>query len=387
MKTLKQRYNGCILALFLMLMFSPSAFCENSVTLTVQYDAYTDDDSPETTGTELSVPLHVEYAYGPFAITLQTAYSHAEVNQNDSEDFTLSGAVDTFISTSYMFTFPTRNPTKFILNLDVNLPSGEENLDAEQAIAESGLRGDLFRIDDFGEGLNVGGTLGLERQFGNSTIGLYGGYTYYGEYDPRSDETDDEYDPGDEIFGGMLYEWKGSPRNVLQLYAGYSYFDVDAVNAEDNFKIGDKVTAGTDIQAGLSNNLDMSMSLQYIFQFESEEMVNGSLEKESTNSNGDEIFGVLELTYQVHPRFSVQVLGDVRYYGESERERKDLGLPYEGRRLRYAGGSGFEYRVTPSFSVNGGGMYFYLENDPNASFAVSREFQGMNLDFGVKYTF
>ncbi len=385
MKNLKTRYSGLVIGL--LLIISPSAFCENSMTLTLQYDAYTDDDSPRTTGFEMSAPFQLTYARDPFAVTLQTAYAHATVNRTDSEDFTLSGVTDTFVSISYTYPFPTHHPTKVIMNLDFNLPTGEENLDADQAIAESELRGDLFRIDDFGEGLNVGVTIGLERQIGGSTFGLYGGYTYYGQYDPWSDETADEYDPGDEIFAGVLYEWKGGPRYTLQAYLGYSYFDVDTVNDEDTLKIGDKLAAGTELQASLLENLDMTFVLQYIFQFKSKEALAGSLVEEPTNSNGDELFGSLDLTYQFHPRFSVQLVSELRYYGESDRKREDIDLPYEGRRVRYAVGSGLEYRVTPSIAFHGLGSYFYLDSDPNASLPDQRAFQGMNLDIGVTYTF
>lgn len=385
MRNLKLRSSGLIIGL--LLIFSPSAFCENSASLTLQYDAYTDDDSPETTGFEMSVPFQLMYARGPFAVTLQAAYARAEVSRSDDEEFTLSGVVDTFLSASYSYAFPNRKSTRIIVNLDLNLPTGEEQLDAEQTIAESELRGDLFRIDDFGEGLNAAGTIGLEQEFGGSTFGVYGGYTYYGQYDPRSDQTADEYDPGDEIFAGVLYEWKVNPRNRLQAYVGYSYFNADTVDEQDFLKIGDKLTIGAEAQAGLLENLDMSLALQYILQFESEEAIGGDLVKEPTNSNGDELFGALDLTYRFHPRFSAQLFSELRYYGESDRRREDLDLPYESRRVRYAVGSGLEYRVSPSVALRASGAYFYMDSDPNANVTVSRIYQGMNLDLGVRYAF
>lgn len=371
-----------------LLLLSPSAFAENSVTLSLQYDTYTDDGSPETTGVQMAAPLHVEYALDRLAVTLQTAYAQAEAGREGRDDLTLSGATDTFISASYSHPFQTRNPIKLIVNLDLNLPSGEENLDAGEAFAESGLRGDLFRIDDFGEGLNAGGTLGLEAQFGANTVGLYGGYTYYGSYDPRSDVEEDEYDPGDEIFAGALFEWKGGRRHTLQTYIGYSYFAVDAVNGADTLKIGDKLTGGANLEVGLLENLDLALSLQYIMQFKSRDALNnGDLVEEPTNSNGDELFGLCELTYQATQRLALQLLGDARYYGESERKRDDIDLPYEGQRLRYSGGSGVEFRLTSAIAVRASGSYFYMEFDPHIGSPDPREFQGMHLDLGVTYTF
>ena len=384
MRTLQFRSGGLVLGLLLLL--SPAAFCENSATLTLQYDAYTDDASPETTGFELATPFQLTYARDRFGVTLQAAYARAEVSRDDT-DFTISGPVDTFLNLSYTYPFPTDHPTKITMNLDLNLPTGKENLDAEQSAAESEPRGDLFRIDDFGEGLNVGATLGLERQIGGSTFGLYGGYTYYGKYDPRSDQTADEFDPGDEIFAGGLYEWKGDPRYTLQTYIGYSYFAVDTENGEDTLKIGDKLAVGTDLQASLLENLELALSLQYIFQFKSKDAIEGSLVEEPANSNGDELFGSLDLTYQYNPRFSAQLLSELRYYDESERRRADLDLPYEGRRVRYAIGSGLEYHITPSMALRGSGTYFYLDRDPNLNLTDSRIYQGVNLAIGVAYTF
>ena len=385
MKDLKPRYCGLVIGL--LLMCSPSAFGKNSITLSLQSDIYTDDDSPETKGVEMAVPFQLTYEHDPFDVMLRAAYADAKVSRDGSADMTLSGVTDTFISASYTYPFATRNPTKALMKLDLNLPTGKETLNAEQVIAESELRGDLFRVDDFGEGLNVGVTMGLERQIGGNMFGLYGGFTYYGSYDPRSDESDDEYDPGDEIFAGALYERKGGARYTLQAYLGYSYFDVDAVNDADALKIGDKLSAGADLQASLLGNLDMAFALQYIFQFKSEDAFDGKLVKEPTNSNGDELFTSLDLTYRCRPSLSVLLMSELRYYGESDRMREDLALPFEGRRLRYAIGSGLKYHVTPAIAVHGMGSYFHLERDPSLNSTVHREFQGMNLDIGMTYAF
>ncbi len=388
MKDLTPRYSGLVIGL-LLLMFSPAAFCEYNVTMTLQYDAYeTDDDSIEITGVEMSVPLELAYTSDQLTVKLSAAYADANVSQDGSADATLSGLTDTTVNAIYTYPF-SDNLTKVLLYLDLNLPTGEERLDAEQAVAESQLRGDgdLFRVDDFGEGLNVGATIGVERQFGANTVGVYGGYTYYGEYDPSAGDIVDEYDPGDEIFAGVLFERKSNLQNSLQAYVGYSYFSVDTVNQEDAIRIGSKLSAGVDLQASLLENIEMALLLQYIYQFASEDAIRGDLVEEPENSNGDELLGSLGFTYHVDPRFSVQLVSELRYYGESDRKREDAALPYESRYTRYSIGPGFEYRMTPSIALRGFGSYFYLDRDADTTFAESRAFQGMNLDFGAKYTF
>ena len=383
MKILKLQSLGVMIGL---LMLNSSAFCEYNITMTLQYDAYETDDSPNIKGTEIAAPFQLAYVGDAFSIALKSAYAHAAVD-DDREDSDLSGMTDTSVSTSYIYAFQTQQPTKVIMNLDVNLPTGKERLNSAQILAESELDEDLFRIDDFGEGLNVGATIRLERQIASATFGIYGGYTYYGKYNPWSDQPDDDYDPGDEIFGGVLYEWKGSPRNMFQVYLGYSHFVKDTVNDADTLKIGDKLSAGTGLQMGLQERLDLTLLLQYILQFESEEAIDGELVKEPSNSNGDEFFGSLELTYRPNPRLGVRLMGDLRYHGESDRQREDIALPYEGQRVRYAVGPGLEYRVTPSILLQGSGAYFYLDCDPNISVIESRTFQGVNADIGVTYTF
>lgn len=384
MRILKLQSLGVMIGL---LMLNSSAFCEYNITMSLQYDAYETDDSPNIKGTEIAAPFQLSYEGDAFSVALKTAYADASVDWHDDEDFELSGITDTSVSASYIYAFQTQNPTKFIINLDVNLPTGEENLTPEEVIAESELDGDLFRIDDFGEGLNVGATIRLERQIGSNTFGIYGGYTYYGAYDPWADQPEDEYNPGDEIFGGVLYEWKGSPRNIFQTYLGYSYFWVDTVDQADTLKIGDKLAGGAGLQMGLHDKLDMTLLLQYIFQFESEEAIDGNLVREPTNSNGDEFFGSLDLTYRPNPRLGMRLMGDLRYHGESDRQREDIELPYEGQRTRYAVGPGLEYRITPSILLQGSGAYFYLDCDPNISVIEPRTFQGVNADIGVTYTF
>ncbi|PID58875.1 hypothetical protein CSB45_02425 [candidate division KSB3 bacterium] len=361
--------------------------------MVLQYDSFRDDDSPKHTGFQTAVPLQWDYERGALAVTLDTTYAHTELSREGDDDFALSGFTDTFINAIYSYTLPTQNPIRFVMDFAVNLPTGKAHLDNDDLSAERILQrdhfqqNDLFRVDILDEGLNLGATLGLERESGIHSVGVYSGYVYYGQYDLCWDEVLNEYDPGDEILLHAAYSWKKSPRRHIHAYLGYSHFGIDTENDADTLQIGDKLSAGADLQIAVLDTVDMTLSLQYITQFTSEESIGGKMIEESENSIGSELFGALKLLYHATPRFSIPFVADLRYYGESERKRRDLDLPYEGRRVRYAGGAGFHYRLTPSIALLGQGLFVHLDCDPNTESAEQRIYEGVNLDLCINYTF
>ena len=57
----------------------------------------------------------------------------------------------------------------------------------EAGKAEAGDNNDLFEVDDFGQGLNIGASLGLAETFGPLSIAVNGKYRVNGAYDPTTD--------------------------------------------------------------------------------------------------------------------------------------------------------------------------------------------------------
>ncbi|MBD3325770.1 hypothetical protein GF339_14380, partial [candidate division KSB3 bacterium] len=89
--------------------------------------------------------------------------------------------------------------------------------------------------------------------------------------------------------------------------------------------------------------LGFFVGLQYGMQAKNKALVEdtGSLEEEAENSNSPEFFGLVALTYNVTPELTTRLQGDIRYYNESELTDEQTGLPFSGKRVRYAFGLGF----------------------------------------------
>lgn len=367
--------------------YVPMTFAELQLSTGLRYDAFADDHAPKTVGYETTLPLGLTYRWRRLLVTLDTALSSANVFPADDADAELSGLTDTHLALSYGLP---NLPVGVIVGLDLNLPSGKERLNDAQRTAEIGENHDLFEIDDFGEGFNVEMSLGLAKQVGNVSLSLNGAYQVNGEYDPTQDLADDDLDPGDRLWIAGLLKWQAASWLDIDTSLVYSYFSTDKIQDAKSFQEGEKFTAGAalHIHTLLRKPVSIVAGFQQTVQgkntvLDSEQ----NFRTESENSNGREFFGVLDLLYHYSPRFTLRLLGDLRYYGESERTSAAADLPLEGQRVRYAFGPGFIYQPHKRLALNGLVKYFVLNQDHDVSWERETTLRGVNLAVGLTYTF
>lgn len=374
-----------ILCAYLCLGVVSPVFGQTSLTTAFRYDSCYDDDSPETTGYEITIPLGFAYKGSSFFLSMETAYSSAHVDIGSDADSSLSSFTDTLLSASYAYTFA-NHPVGLILAIDVNLPTGEERLSEEQEIAELGESNDLFEVDNFGEGLNIGLSVGLMRQFDTLVLATQGAYIFNGEFDSTSDIEDDDLDPGDQILFLGLAEWQASSWLNLGITLSYSYYFPDKTEGEEDFRQGQQFV----IEGNASVERDtiaFSASLQTAFSGKNEELVEDTLQEESENSNETDVFGSAVFTYSFSEKFNVLLQGDIRYYGESALKDDQTGLPYSGKRIRYALGPGVTYLLGNHLSCSGLFKVFMMDQDRDMFTENDVNYRGINLDIGVTYTF
>jgi hypothetical protein len=352
-----------------------------SLTTGIRYDVFDEDMSK---GSEVTIPVGVSYEQEQFSVYAESAYSAANVEPENEDESSLSTFTDTHIALSYLFL---DLPVGIRFGLDINLPTGKERLDAQERLAEAGERHDLFEVDDFGEGLNIGASFGLLKEFGRVSLLVDGGYIFSGEFDPTSDIPDDTINPGDQILLVGFLNWQMSSEVIFEVFGVYSHFLADQLNGEDNFREGEKISFGSSLELDRIP-FGMLFSVQYVLQGKDEESSEGSLQKESENSNGDEMFTILDINYELSPSVTVQLIGDVRHYGESERKDDLFNLPISGKRIRYAMGPGVLYKVNNHITCTGLVKYFKMEQEQDL--AVGEEdntYEGVNLAVGMTYTF
>jgi len=347
----------------------------------VRYDQFRDTGSSEIRGNELTLPFGLLYQTERMFIACDAAYSDATVSTESAADATISSFTDTRLSASYMFP---ELPIGLILGVDVNLPTGKEYLTKTEKAVEIGEGHELFEVDDFGEGLNIGLSLGVVKEFGPLSLGLNGAYVFKRSFDPSNDSLEENFDPGDQFMGVALVNWEISSNWQVETFAGYSWFGADRGNGQKTFKQGAGINAGGSVR-GRVGRIDTIVETHYTMHTKNRIAGLDSLEKESDNSNGSEFFGRVYLGFDLSPRATVLIVGNIKRVGESERRELLLDLPIGGKRLRYALGPGVEYALSDQLSINGLVKYFRLRQQPDIRLAEEITFHGVNLALGVRY--
>ncbi len=86
-----------------------SSFDDFTISTAIRYNSFEDDDSPETDGNQVTVPLGISCKYKEISINLETAYATAQMTPSGEDEASLSGYTDTLISATYLHpleTFP-----------------------------------------------------------------------------------------------------------------------------------------------------------------------------------------------------------------------------------------------------------------------------------------
>jgi len=347
----------------------------------IRTDIFTDDRSPKTMAHEITAPLGFSWRRNQLLMLLETAYSSAHVYA-ENESSNLSSLTDTRFSASYGLL---NLPVGIIFGLDMNLPTGKATLTERERWAEIGENGDLFEVDNFGEGWNFGPNIGVAKEFGSVGVGGNLAYLFRGEYDPSADIPDDNLGPGDQALLLGYLKWQAAARTLLDGFLSYTVFTEDTINGEESFQEGDKFGIGLNVQSTYKA-LSIAVRFQQAIQGKNKELgLDNRLVAEPENSNGTESFGLLDMMYKYSPTFNFRVLGDVRYYAESDRMDELKKLPFQGKRIRYAAGVGFIYNIDLHLSLNGLVKYFVLDKAKALYLSEDTSFQGTNLSLGLTY--
>ena len=351
----------------------------------VRSDLFTDDQHPATDGFEMTMPLGIAYKHARYSISLETAYSRSTVNPGADNSVALAGFTDTLLSAMYVQNFP-KHRAGLMAGLDVNLPTGKERLTERERVAEVGESNDLVEVDNFGDGFNVSVSLGFTRDFQKTSVGMQAAYVYKGAYDPTAEQTDDELDPGDQFLGVALGSWQASSQMTCDAFVAYSYFFPDTVNEQETFQQGSNIVIGGNLRYK-TDPVGFSLSLQGTAQSKNSALVDDSLQTEEDKSSGNSLFGLADATYQASPKLLLRVLGDVRYYGETELKQGTANLPFKGQRVRYAIGPGAIYAVNKSLSCDGLVKWLMMRQEPDIRQDDAVTYQGVNMDVGCTFTF
>ena len=349
----------------------------------MRYDIFEDDTFSEINGHEWTIPFGALYKGERLLLQLESAYSLAKADYGLNPNPEISSMTDTRLAASY--SFPDL-PVGIVIGVDVNLPTGQERLSRYEQVVEAGEQHDLFEVDNFGEGLNVGVNLGLAKAFGDVTMGLSGAYLLKGEYDPTKDVEQDDLDPGDHVVVLGIMKWKAGGGLTVETTAAYSHVSPDTINGEESFREGPKLLLGGTLRFQ-GQTLGIRLGMQNTFPGKNKELVDSTLKTEPENSNGNEFLSSCDVTCRVSSKLDLQLLGDLRLYGESDRKNDENGLPFKGKRVRYAIGPGALYLLNDHLTWNAVMKYFIMKQEQDIYEPEEMTLRGLNLSLGMTYMF
>lgn len=219
------------------LTITGSASAQTTVGGGFSYLGYTFDDGLGAQAAQLTmIPIGARYAASEaLTVDLAGAWAWGSIERSGSR-LNLSGPIDTAVRAAYQAT------PWGLVTLGVNLPTGDAQHDAEEAIVASVLSTDLFgfREATWGRGLAVTSSVAVARSVGSFGMGLAGAYSLRGAFNPSADVDDLEYEPGDEARLRLGVD-RNFGNSTLTFGATFINYADDRANDRNLFKAGKRL--------------------------------------------------------------------------------------------------------------------------------------------------
>ena len=362
-----------------------SASAKMQATTGVHVNLFSDDQDDASSGTEVTFPFGLWYGNQSFTFSFNTSQSNLAASLPENADETIATTTDTAIGASY------RLPkcawgAACSFGLTLNLPTGKERLSASETATYDALPDELLNVSTLGEGLNIGGSFNVSKTFSDVTIGVNALYVFKGEYDPTSDASDDDKDPGDLISLTGLTQWKLSPAVMLMPMLTYSHTGVERINGAKNSQDGDVWSVSGAMRYDRPP-FEFGASLRHILTRPNQEWREDALREEAANSNAQKWGGAVSVAYQPSPKWMIGLTGDVGYDTESDRRNETSGLPYDGRQTRYS----LTPRVSRQFTNRLGAALsvtsLFITEEANIETPKDTSYWGVAPKFTMSYAF
>jgi hypothetical protein len=178
-------------------------------------------------------PVAVRFpATEALAFDVYGAWAEGRVERADTV-YKLSGPVDTGVRASYQAT------PWALVTLGLNLPTGDAARDGEEAIVASLLATDMlgFREASWGRGFALTPSVAVARSMGNFGLGLAGAYSVRGTFNPSEDDTTLEYQPGSEARIRLGID-RNFGNSTLTLGGTFINYTSDQANGQNLFQAG-----------------------------------------------------------------------------------------------------------------------------------------------------
>lgn len=207
---------------------------QNSVGGGIDYMGYAFDPGLGADAAQLlMIPVAVQVPAMPgLSFDIFGAWAEGRVERGDTL-YKLSGLVDTGVRAAYQAT------PWALVTLGANVPTGDATHDGQEAIVASLLSTDIlgFREASWGRGFALTASAAVARSMGNFGLGLAGAYSMRGKFSPDAADEDFEYQPGSEarIRLGVDRNFGNSTLTVGGTFITYTQ---DQANGQNLFQAG-----------------------------------------------------------------------------------------------------------------------------------------------------
>ena len=224
-----------VLALLAVASVAPAA-AQLTVGVGVDYLGYAFEDGLGAEAAQLlMIPVGVRIpATDALTFDVSGAWAEGRIERAGSQ-LRLSGFVDTGVRAAYQAT------PWGLVTVGVNIPTGNSQHDSEEAIVASLLSTDLlgFREASWGRGLAVTSSVAVARSFGSFGLGLAGAYSARGKFNPSAEQSELEYQPGSEARVRLGVD-RNFGNSTLTIGGTFINYTKDQADGRNLFKAGNR---------------------------------------------------------------------------------------------------------------------------------------------------
>jgi hypothetical protein len=255
------------------------------------------------------------------------------------------------------------------LSVNLNIPTGQSIIKGTSSNTK--VDADLVPTPVFGEGLNVGTTIGVNVPIHESLIvSLGAGYTDRGSYDRTgifgpitTTPGTVTYDPGDVFtFNGSI-GFRGE-RGSVQFSAAYSIESATLVNDKSFYQAGDRIVLSAKAGYAWTDNWASRLGVSYSHMGKDliAQASGPGLVVESANSNGDVYRLSLDTTYS-KDNYSIGPTASLLFLMRNGYEA--TAPEFTPQRTGWSAGLVGYYQLSPQFSVNARAEYLHVKQGDN----------------------
>ena len=251
------------------------------------------------------------------------------------------------------------------VSVALNLPTANKSSNPFVTQSNGKTDADVVPTPAFGEGLNVGPTVGANVNVNESTVlGLGVGHTWRGEFDQATTVTVSRFDPGDVTTGNVTLGYRGE-RLSLQGSLSYSVESTTHQGGLPLYQAGDRIIAIA--KAGYAWTEMWSSRASVTFSHFEKNNVQPSagvspLVAEAFNSNSNVTRVTLDTTYAA----ADYSIGPTVTYLYRDRNGYDPNtFQFLPAKTSWSAGVGGSYKVIPAFSLNAAVQHIWITEGAN----------------------